>query len=71
MLEVKRIYNCLLDFVPSVSCKNTASNKFLLLTAKKKKNFEPPIVRPKQGNTGTETRNQFIPRCRVRPQAYP
>lgn len=37
MLEVKRIYNCLLDFVPSVSCKNTASNKFLLLAAKKRK----------------------------------
>ena len=37
VLEVKRIYNCLLDYVPSLSCKNIASNKFLLLDAKKRK----------------------------------
>lgn len=37
MLEIKRIYNCLLDYVPSPSCKNIGSNKFLLPDAKKRK----------------------------------
>lgn len=35
MLEVKQFYNCLLDYVPSSSCKNIASNKFLLLDTEK------------------------------------
>lgn len=46
MLEVKQINNYLLDDVPSQSCENTTSDKFLLLdtkTKRKEKSFTHPL----------------------------
>lgn len=67
MLKVKQIYNCLSDYVPSQSCKNTTSNKFLLLDTKKeeRKIFDSPIVLPEKGNK-TETGNK----CSLSPEAH-
>lgn len=36
-LDVKWIYSCLLDYVPSLSCRNIAFIKFLLLDAEERK----------------------------------